>query len=64
MASSGYGPNDDIFRIGLWEEFKLVRAQWEEVWCVVGGFNVIRYPSERLDCNMYTAMHEFSNVIT
>lgn len=32
---------------------------------MVGDFNVIRYPSERLDCNMFTpAMHEFSDVIT
>ena len=39
-----YGPNDDGQRAALWEELSRVRDRWTMAWCVVGDFNIIRYP--------------------
>ena len=46
-----YGPNDDGQRAALWEELSQVRARWPMAWCLVGDFNIIRYPSDRLGCD-------------
>ena len=55
-----YGPNDDTQRSFLWEELLRVRARWPMTWCVVGDFNIIRYPSERLGCESFSpAMFAF-----
>ena len=59
-----YGPNDDGQRASLWEELSQVRARWPMAWCVVGDFNIIRYPSERLGCESFSlAMFAFSDFI-
>ena len=29
----------------LWEELSQVRAKWPMAWCLVGDFNIIKYPS-------------------
>ena len=39
-----YGPNDDGQRAALWEELSRVRDRWTMAWCLVGDFNIIRYP--------------------
>ena len=46
-----YGPNDDGQQAALWEELSQVRARWPMAWCLVGDFNIIRFPSNRLGCD-------------
>ena len=41
-----------------------MRAKWPMAWCLVGDFNIIRYPSERLGCESFSlAMFAFSDFI-
>ena len=40
----------------LWEELLRVRARWPMAWCLVGDFNIIRYPSERLGCESFSLL--------
>ena len=49
-----YGPNDDGQWATLWEELSQVRARWPMAWCLVGDFNIIRYPCERLGCELFS----------
>ena len=59
-----YGPNDNGQRSTLWEELSHVRARWPMAWCLVGDFNIIKYPSERLGCESFSpAMFAFSDFI-
>ena len=59
-----YGPNDDGLLVSLWKELSQVHARWPMAWCVVGDFNIIRYPSERLGCESFSpAMFAFSDFI-
>ena len=59
-----YGPNDDGQWATLWEELSQVRARWPMAWCLVGDFNIIRYPCERLGCELFSpAMFAFSDFI-
>ena len=59
-----YGPSDDGQWASLWEELSQVRARWPMAWCIVGDFNIIRYPSERLGCESFSpAMFAFSDFI-
>ena len=63
-CTSVYGPNDDGQRSILWEELSRVRAEWPMAWCLVGDFNIIRYPSERIGCESFSpAMIAFSDFI-
>ena len=58
--TSVYGPNDNLQRPTLWEELSQVRARWPMACCLVGDFNIIRYPSERLGCESFSpAMFAF-----
>ena len=59
-----YGPNDDTLRGGLWDELENFLSLWDVPWCLGGGFNVVRFPSERSSRGRLTpAMCEFSNFI-
>ena len=59
-----YGPNEDSQWSFLWEELLRVRARWHMAWCLVEDFNIIRYPSERLSCELFSpAMFAFSDFI-
>ena len=59
-----YGPNDNGQRFTLWEELSQVRARWPMAWCLVGDFNIIKYPSESLGCESFSpAMFAFSDFI-
>ena len=41
-----------------------MRVRWSSAWCVLGDFNIIRYPTERLDCNSFSlAMFNFLDFI-
>ena len=64
VCSSVYGPHSDEGRRGLWEELVGARQCLTGPWCVVGDFNVIRFPSERLGCSRFSpGMHLFSDWI-
>ena len=30
-----------------------MHSRWDTAWCVIGDFNIIRYPSERLGCETF-----------
>ena len=41
-----------------------MHARWPMAWCLVGDFNIIRYPSERLGCESFSpAMFAFLDFI-
>ena len=59
-----YGPNDNGQRSTLWEELSQVRVRWPMAWCLVGDFNIIKYPSEKLGYESFSpAMFAFSDFI-
>ena len=59
-----YGPNDNRRWAALWEELACVRTCSTMAWCLIGDFNIIRYPSERLGCDSFSlAMFAFSDFI-
>ena len=59
-----YGPNDDSQQDALWEELTRMHSRWNMTWCVIGDFNIIRYPGERCGCEAFSlAMFAFSNFI-
>ena len=63
-CTSVYGPNDSGQWSTLWDELSQVHARWPMAWCLVGDFNIIRYPSERLGCEFFSpAMFAFSDFI-
>ena len=64
-TSSGvFGPNDDSLRNGLWLELREVSQKWRAAWGIVGDFNVVRFPSERLRCQRFSSpMLAFSDFI-
>ena len=45
--SGVYGPVLNGYKEDLWEELGAIRGLWEGPWCVVGDFNMIRFPFER-----------------
>ena len=64
ICTGVYDPNDAGLRDALWAEPDSVRVRWSSAWCVLGDFNIIRYPAERLGCNSFSpAMFNFSDFI-
>jgi hypothetical protein len=64
VCSRVYGPHSDDGRSQFWDELSSIRQRWVAPWCVVGDFNIIRYPSERLGCSRLSpAMINFSGWI-
>ena len=31
-----------------------MHSRWNTTWCVIGDFNIIRYPSERFGCEAFS----------
>ena len=59
-----YGLNDADLRDALWAELDSVRVRWSSAWCVLGDFNIIRYPAKRLGCTTFSlAMFNFLDFI-
>ncbi|GMP73619.1 hypothetical protein CsSME_00031320 [Camellia sinensis var. sinensis] len=42
-----YGPVQGVKRRMFLEELQCVAFWWESLWCVVGDFNIVRWPGER-----------------
>ena len=41
-----------------------MHSRWNTAWCVIGDFNIIRHPSERFGCEVFSpAMFAFSDFI-
>ena len=63
--TSVYGPNVDRERRLLWEELSGLHSWWNVPWCVLGDFNVVCFPTERLGTINFTqAMHDFLDFIS
>ena len=64
VCSGVYGPSDDSARKDMWVELDSMRLQWISAWCLIGDFNIIIYPVEKLGCNSFSsAMFKFSDFI-
>ncbi|RVW80641.1 hypothetical protein CK203_044342 [Vitis vinifera] len=64
VFSGLYGPINGKERRELWEELATVKGLWSDPWCIVGDFNVVRFPVETSNGRqMSTTMREFSGFI-
>ena len=61
VFSGLYGPSKGRERR---EELAAIKGLWNDPWCIVGDFNVVRFPTETSNGRqMSTAMREFSSFI-
>ena len=59
-----YGPTVKVEREDFLSELGAIRGLWNELWCVAGDFNMIRFPSERSrGGRLSSAMRRFSEVV-
>ena len=53
-----------VEREEFWSKLGAIRGLWNELWCVVGDFNMIRFPSERSrGGRLSQEMRRFSEVV-
>ena len=43
-----YGPNDNNVRRRIWDELIGIQQYWDVLWCYIGDFNIVHFPSEWL----------------
>ena len=64
IFSRVYGPVIGSEKEDFWEELGAIRGLWDDLWCVGGDFNSVRFPEERRNASSLTAeMRRFSEVI-
>ncbi|WMV51457.1 hypothetical protein MTR67_044842 [Solanum verrucosum] len=62
--SGVYAPNNREEREEVWGELGAVKSLFNGPWVIAGDFNVVRFPSEKKNCNRITkAMEDFSDFI-
>ena len=45
-------------------ELDSIRLRWSSAWCLIGDFNIIKYPVEKLGCNSFSSVvFKFSDFI-
>ena len=54
-----YGPCDYKERKYFWEELGVLSGFCGDKWLIGGDFNVVRYPSEKLNEDRFTSMRKF-----
>ena len=51
-------------RKDFWEELGTIRGLWQDLWCIGGDFNIVRFSSERNRVSrLSSAMRRFMEVI-
>ena len=64
IFSSVYGPTMKRYREFFWDELGAIRELWNDLWCIGGDFNVIKFLSERSrEGRMSSSIRRFSEVI-
>lgn len=64
ICSGVYGLTDGSLKDVLWVELDTMRSRWLLAWCLFGDLNIIRYPSERLKCSLFSpVMFKFLDFI-
>nr|CAN79711.1 hypothetical protein VITISV_009623 [Vitis vinifera] len=64
VFSGVYGPSVKVEREEFLSELGAIRGLWNELWCVAGDFNMIRFPYERSrGGRLSPTMRRFSEVI-
>ncbi|RVW69834.1 hypothetical protein CK203_061148 [Vitis vinifera] len=64
IFSGVYGPVIGSEKEDFWEELGAIRGLWDDLWCVGGDFNSVRFPEERRNASsLTTEMRRFSEVI-
>ena len=64
VFSGVYGPSMKVEREEFLSELGAIRELWNELWCVAGDFNMIRFPSElSRGGRLSLTMRRFSKVI-
>ena len=64
VCSGVYGPHTEESRQQCWEQLSSFRQRWSAPWCIVGDFNAVHFPSERLGCTRFRpGMYSFSDWI-
>ena len=59
-----YGPTVKVERKDFLSEVRAIRGLWNELWCVAGDFNMIRFPFERSKGGRLSpTMRRFSEVV-